>query len=230
MGDRAKHISTKQKLKQHFEKHQPISVTVAISRERDLPKYFFGPFYMCLCMPLDELCVLFSSGNYIGLIENRIQYHSDSNLKTTMGFLHISIKTLLDRYTAITVVCTLYLILSFVSLGLILVYNCKRYSRKRRGVICSISMILSGTTTFLFTLIYLIMYGRYTNSLTVQPFTGAFDFSFPYSPVLCIFGSIMYFVCAGILIKLTIQSKGQFNYEMMVIDISEGGSTYIAKT
>ncbi|OPL20312.1 hypothetical protein AM593_04390, partial [Mytilus galloprovincialis] len=54
---------------------EPFSVTVAISRERDLPKYFFGPFYMCLCLPIDELCVLFSSGNYIGLIENTIQYH-----------------------------------------------------------------------------------------------------------------------------------------------------------
>ncbi|VDI61506.1 Hypothetical predicted protein [Mytilus galloprovincialis] len=220
----------RQKLKQQLENHQPFSVTVTIPRERDLPKFFFGPFYICICSPWDEFCVLLSPGNFIGLIENEIQDHSDSNLKTTIGFLHISIKTLLDRYTAITVVCTLDLILSFVSLILILVYNCKRYPRKRLGVICSISMILSGTTTFVFTLIYLIMYGRYTSSLTVQPFTGAFDFSFPYSPVLCSFGSIMYFVCARILVKLTIQSKRQFNYEMMVIDTSQGGSTYISKT
>lgn len=57
-----------------------------------------------------------------------------------------------------------------------------------------------------------------------------YDLGFPYSPTLCMFGSIMYFVCAGILIYLTLKSKGQYSYELMVIDTSKGGSTYIGKT
>lgn len=74
------------------------------------------------------------------------------------------------------------------------------------------------------------MNGQYTNVLSAQHLEDAFDLGFPYSPVLCMLGSIMYFVCAGILIYLTKNSKGQYNYEMMIIDTSTGGSTCIAKT
>ncbi|VDI61500.1 Hypothetical predicted protein [Mytilus galloprovincialis] len=206
------------------------------STKQNLPKLVFGTFYMRICYTFEsglesgtvvnKFCVVMLLGHFINMaiIEYR-KYHL-TGILAAADFLHLPMHN--TSYTAIVVVCSLTLILSFVSLVLTLVYNCKRYPQKRLGVIGSISLIMSGTATFLFAFIYLIMYGHYTNLL--QPFTGVFDFTFPYSPVLCIFGSIMYFICASILIKLTIQSKGQFNYEMMVIDTSQGGRTYIAKT
>ncbi|VDI00503.1 Hypothetical predicted protein [Mytilus galloprovincialis] len=144
--------------------------------------------------------------------------------------INISIESMINMCIAIVVVCSLTLIQSFVSLVLTLVYSCKRYPRKRLGVVGSISLILSGTINFLFVIIYLIMNGQYTNILSAQHLEDAMDLGFPYSPLLCMLGSIMYFVCAGILIYLTKNSKGQYNYEMMIIDTSTGGSTYIAKT
>ncbi|XP_063427987.1 uncharacterized protein LOC134711364 [Mytilus trossulus] len=197
-----------------------ISLVKKVSTKQNLLKFVFGTFYMQICF--DKFCVAMLLGYFIKTANT--DYHLKGILSAA-DFLHLPIH---KTYTAIVVICSLALILSFVSLVLTLVYNCKRYPHKRLGVIGSISLIMSGTTTFLFAFIYLIMYGHYTKLL--QPFTGVFDFTFPYSPVLCIFGSIMYFVCASILIKLTIQSKGQFNYEMMVIDTSQGGRTYIAKT
>ncbi|XP_071162865.1 uncharacterized protein [Mytilus edulis] len=207
-----------------------ISLVKKYSTKQNLPKFVFGTLYMQFCdtfepesrTVVNKFCVAMSLGNFIKMANTE---YSFKGILEAADFLHLPIN---KTYTAIVVICSLALILAFVSLVLTLVYNCKRYPHKRLEVIGSISLIMSGTTTFLFAFIYLIMYGHYTNLL--QPFTGVFDFTFPYSPVLCIFGSIMYVVCASILIKLTIQSKRQFNYEMMVIDTSQGGRTYIAKT
>lgn len=199
----------------------------------------FGPFYMRYCMTMkigtisSDICVIMSSGNAIDLVETRMRNNNSAMQMVEEQHnneINISKESMINICIAIIVVCSLTLIQSFVSLVLTLVYSCKRYPRKRLGVVGSISLILSGTITFLFVIIYLIMNGQYTNVLTAQHLEDALDLGFPYSPVLCILGSIMYFVCAGILINLTKNSKGQYNYEMMVIDTSTGGSTYIAKT
>ncbi|XP_076074568.1 uncharacterized protein LOC143045740 isoform X1 [Mytilus galloprovincialis] len=202
----------------------------------------FGPFYMRYCLTMTfgtistDICVMLSSGNAIELVETMMRNNiSGKPAMQMMEELHknginISIESMINMCIAIVVVCSLTLIQSFVSLVLTLVYSCKRYPRKRLGVVGSISLILSGTINFLFVIIYLIMNGQYTNILSAQHLEDAMDLGFPYSPLLCMLGSIMYFVCAGILIYLTKNSKGQYNYEMMIIDTSTGGSTYIAKT
>ncbi|CAC5402430.1 unnamed protein product [Mytilus coruscus] len=199
----------------------------------------FGPFYMRYCMTMKigtvstDICVMLSSGNAIDLMETTMRNNNSAMQMVEelhKNGINISIESMINICIAIIVVCSLTLIQSFVSLVLTLVYSCKRYPRKRLGVVGSISLILSGTITFLFVIIYLIMNGQYRNVLTTQHLEDVLDLGFPYSPVLCILGSIMYFVCAGILINLTKNSKGQYNYEMMVIDTSTGGSTYIAKT
>ncbi|CAC5402429.1 unnamed protein product [Mytilus coruscus] len=199
----------------------------------------FGPFYMRYCMTMKigtvstDICVMLSSGNAIDLMETTMRNNNSAMQMVEEQHnneINISKESMINICIAIIVVCSLTLIQSFVSLVLTLVYSCKRYPRKRLGVVGSISLILSGTITFLFVIIYLIMNGQYTKVLTAQHFEDALDLGFPYSPILCMLGSIMYFVCAGILINLTKNSKGQYNYEMMVIDSSAGGSTYIAKT
>ncbi|XP_076074570.1 uncharacterized protein LOC143045740 isoform X3 [Mytilus galloprovincialis] len=175
----------------------------------------FGPFYMRYCLTMTfgtistDICVMLSSGNAIELVETMMRNNiSGKPAMQMMEELHKN----------------------GINISIESMYSCKRYPRKRLGVVGSISLILSGTINFLFVIIYLIMNGQYTNILSAQHLEDAMDLGFPYSPLLCMLGSIMYFVCAGILIYLTKNSKGQYNYEMMIIDTSTGGSTYIAKT
>lgn len=203
----------------------------------------YGPFYVRPCVTVEigkltsDICVIMLSGSAIDTMETmmRINETGQQVMQITEEDLHknginLSIESMINMCRAIVVVCSLAFIQSFVSLVLTFVYCCKRYPPKRLGVVGSVFLILSGTTTSIFLIIYLIIHGQYMSLIRSKHLEDVYDLGFPYSPTLCMFGSIMYFVCAGILIYLTLKSKGQYSYELMVIDTSKGGSTYIGKT
>ena len=75
--------------------------------------------------------------------------------------------------------------------------------------------------------VYLWEHAKTDRELTKSDLQDVFQFQFPYSSMICLIATVLFFVAALLLIRMTRKSEHHFNHEMLVMDDSKSGNTYV---